>query len=461
MTVEERVVPALRALADTLTPLPDPVGRAEVRLRRSRRRRITSTALALAVVVLAAGVFADTGKDERKTPTDTRSGWERVVAWSERLADSPTRGSIGSDRQYLDELQQQVARHQQAGDYELSRGRQYTQVQIVFAGDVGDRRVALVALTLAQHGPSNWAHNSGWLVAPKGADPVTLAAPASLLGFGDALEPMETGYIEDGAGHGIVVAIAAAGCVFSTAALPKADDWQPEPTGSYIVRFADQERPEWWRVTCEGVVRFEGPPDHRTALPKSQHDLDQARTTARGQADQVSLDEYGLAAASYGWEVTAPPAIVWAGQIAGAQPEQGRPWDGRAVVVAAPRVAGGWSGNISVTFDPAGTNLGTGVGFYSDTDPTDPKALVAVRLGSTSSSILLIAPTGAASVRALADGRVVATAPVRDGSGLVQVPDAVQAVYEALDANGRVMSHVKIADYPEHPTRGVSAWDQP
>ncbi|PYC60792.1 hypothetical protein C7C45_33455, partial [Micromonospora arborensis] len=154
MTVDEELSRALAELSGTLTPQPDPYGRARARYRRSRQRRLGGLALALVVSVGgAAFAIADPGRTTQPPPADSTESSAPVVAWSDKLLQSPPRGVVGQDSGYVRQLSELLLAAQRRGDIPRM-DVPVTAVKVLFVDDVGGQRIALAAFVRDQPDPA-------------------------------------------------------------------------------------------------------------------------------------------------------------------------------------------------------------------------------------------------------------------------------------------------------------------
>ncbi|GAB3977486.1 hypothetical protein [Plantactinospora veratri] len=210
----------------------------------------------------------------------------------------------------------------------------------------------------------------------------------------------------------------------------------------------DTLRNEWWQITCDGVVR-QRLPAPRSALRGELTEalLDQTISAARGTPDVAhARSALREADSSLRTHALALPSLVWGGRTAGTP---GREYDGDAAVVAGPLLGGGWSGMVNVRYDRPRPNgsLGSPLAYFStDTDPTDPRALLGIPLGRKGGTLLVVGPVGAAEIRASRDGRELARTAVADDAALLVVPSTEKLVLEALDTAGNVIGTGPVAD---------------
>ncbi|MEU7755708.1 hypothetical protein AB0B57_26870 [Micromonospora sp. NPDC049101] len=486
MTVDEELGRALAELGRTLTPQPDPYGRARARYRRDRQRRRNGLALAL-VVCLGGAAFAiaDPGRTTQPPPAAATESIAPALAWSDKLLQSPPRGVVGQDSGYVRQLSELLLAAQRRGGFPrvtlpLNVLDTPTTVKVLFVDDIGGRRIALAAFVRDRPEPAtDWSGPSVWLVADEGADADKLASPAAVHSFGDGLQPYESLALD--APTSIHVAIAPAGCVFLTSPLPngRAFRWTPEPTGSYLIRTPQTQRPEWWRVDCGAVTRKTTPgPGSLAPEPITDAQFATAMSRVRGAVPERRarplLSSY---AKSEGYRLTALPSAVWGGQVAGlpARAAGGSPgadghslYSGKATVLAAPAAGGGWAGEVTIDLDqprPDGV-VGTSATFTVPTDPTDPASILVVSIGNDvgggegERSLLVVTPAAATQVRVVQDGRARTTAV--SGCGVVlTVPHSVPGlVVEALDASGRTLATGQVAREGAPSTLETDTWNQ-
>jgi hypothetical protein len=454
MTVDERVRTALVEIADDVRPQPDPYGRLHVRRRRVRRRRRAMAGAGLALVAVVAATLPLLPGRGGPTVDDT-DATRTIHQWAEQLRKSPVRGAFGAaNPAYVAELAQLVAEHQRAGAFRVKAP--VTEVNVLYLDDVGGGRVAFVAFHLATPDPTTkWENASAWFVATPDASAAELADPESTAGIGDGLDPFSVmaglERLDGSASAKLALAIAPAGCVVETAPLPGLDVWTPEPTGSYLVRTPDTTRPEWWRVVCAGVVKDARPASPLPPGPTlTEKQLDTALRGARGEVDQQAARQALQTSAwkDYGLE-TGPARVVWGGEVAGARADVNVSFNGDAVVTATPWVRDRWSVNVEIHYQetgPGGT-VGTGIQQLMPDDPSDPAAVLPIRLGQ-GGSVLVIVPDDATTVRAVRAGTLVDTATVTGLAAVVDAPEAPDLTFEALDRDGTVLASAKLPPEP-------------
>ncbi|MEV0717436.1 hypothetical protein [Asanoa sp. NPDC050611] len=132
--------------------------------------------------------------------------------------------------------------------------------------------------------------------------------------------------------------------------------------------------------------------------------------------------------------------------------------DSTAVVTATPWARGGWQVTTNLEYgEPANDgSLGMAMSVWRADDPGDRTAVLPLRLGE-SPSVLVVAPDGATTVRAMDHGAVVDTAAVQGSAAVVDAPHDPDLVFEATDRDGRVLSTGKLSQ-PLPPDPDVVRW---
>jgi hypothetical protein len=275
---------------------------------------------------------------------------------------------------------------------------------------------------------------------------VSPATPFAYAEFGDPGRPVR-------------VAVAPPECEVQAAPSEDLTDFQPEPTGSYLVRTPVQYRPEYWRVTCDGVVREDRPAPH----PEVATDVvDRVMAGAVGGPDRLAI-EIGVRSLyqTFGFELLQTPQVLWAGPVAAAR--SGETTGGEiATVLAAPAARGGWIGRITIPVEPAPNQTWTLTPLFvttSDLDAAD--GVLATPLGFNQ-LVLVLAPEAAASVRLVGPtgDDVIAESAVTERALLLSLPDSVPVPLlriEALGGDGTVVAAAPVAETLVEPD-GLSAW---
>jgi hypothetical protein len=445
MNVEELRDGFERLTAEVL-PVPDPYGRL---LRRSRRRRMGRVGALVAgataaVAAVAGGAVALQGAGGAE---DAFPGWPITSDWTGRLIDSPTRGSLAGDAGFVRDLLS-VSRPFAPGP--LGRAK------VLFAGDVGANRLALIADYADGHAVL------GELVGPRNASAAALAdafraqnpQPRTAM-FNRILTPVVTVAAPPAAPSGTpgwTVVLAPAGCTTSTAT--GADSWQPAATGDWLL--APTDNPVYTRITCDGVVHQQGP----TIRVDEVSGVADAATQrpARGDADPVSV---GAALAAFRRLTQAigrtdEPRVLWAGTV----PDAGTP--GTAVLVGAAGSHGpvllqiGSVGKSMVALAPAGQAVPDGEptaaanrkewGLIA-TGRSDDHGVVAVRLprragahAEITNRLFVLTPEGSTAVEAVGSaGQVVAQTTAKDGTAVLDLGVGQAVSVRARDHSGQTV----------------------
>src|SRR5262249_33662931 len=128
-------------------------------------------------------------------------------------------------------------------------------VRVLFADDIGDVRVAAVAL-VPDDGVRQLPAQAVivWPVGPAGASPEALAAtlrrpaPGVVVPTIEPVHPFAMAELPAAAvgAAGPVVGLAPPDCAVQSATRP-GGGWTSEPTGSYVVRSAADRTVQWWR----------------------------------------------------------------------------------------------------------------------------------------------------------------------------------------------------------------------
>lgn len=455
MTLDDLAVGALHDLAEQARPAPDAYGRVVRRYRRQRRRKQAVVLMAVTGLIAALVVAVPGGGAPPVQHLDAQ------VTWVHRLVDSPVRGAVATgDPAYVRVLADTIAERQNDGEYAAKF--QVRDARVLYVDDIGDQRIAFAALELDEPDPvTGTRYGAAWFEGRRGVDPDRLADRDAVSNTAVGLTPFVSNQVVGGGENGMpLVALAPAECVVSAAAWPALIEWQPEPTGSYLVRTA--LRSEWWRVTCAGTIREEVPAPAASDVSAAPYPDDQLQG-ARGTPDhQLARQKLAAMRGMEGYALSSLPRLLWGGRITWPEDPRvpGTSAAGRTVVVAAPLIRGGWAGSVSLTLDDPGDDGPQNWEFqaYFGRDPTRPDAITAVRLAE-SSTVLVIVPDAAVRVRAVHGGVAVAQAPVVDAAALVTGMDPETATFEALDGAGRVVGTTALELRP--PDASAAGWSLP
>jgi hypothetical protein len=399
MTLEQDVRREMAAAVEDVRPGAEPLVRLFARRRRRRHRRWSTAAAAAVIAALGLGgavVVAD--RDGRPHPP-TRADWLRS------LREAPPRGSLADDSGFVDTLA------------EAAGGR------VLLADDVPGHRVAVVA---ADDGLR-------FLVGPAGAPARELAA-VPLARNADA-DPFARRYVD-----GVHIGLAPPGCEVATAALPAATDWRP--VGSYVVRIAPVPQ-EWWRVTCAGVVRYEGPARGLGRFGPFGAPVTEAEVGAiSAQAGQRTFQMPPL----YAYESFATRV----GDKAVGRPKLLFGFVGEYAPLAAPAVGGGWWLQLSTDEGPIVEHVWK-----------DPRARAAVSaVARPDGKVYVVGSETAVRARIRLGERVLAE--VSDGPvGQLSIDPATDvrgAVVETFNWKGALVGTAPLDDGPA-PRDLVDRWD--
>ncbi len=473
----------------TVQPQPGPVP-----ARRPRRRRWIIAGI---VLLSVAGVLV------ALAATDEPRRAEGPEGWVDALVDGPPRGALGADGSFAGALTDGVTEILRADGYIPvpllavdQREHPEQEVRLLFADDVEDQRIALLALRLPSE-PDPASSHAGrtkviWLAGPRAATAHALLSvltarpmPGVFAGSVPAA-PVPVAVVgPDRAGADIypsgclrgsacaLVAVTPPGCAISTAPVTDLSEFRAEPTGSFLVRTAVTYRAEYWRVTCDGVVRQERPaPPLWQRSPPSGEEVDAALAGAGFlvPAELVTEEVYeGMSLclnaleSTFGGGLLGPARLVWAGSPTGLG-TAGLDGPPLAMVMVAPSVRSTWVGVLSVRRRlPNGPDVGESVVFRVGTDPTATDALLAVAVTVPRTMqevaagdnwefvrwvVLVVAPA-ATTVRLVdPDGPTSMESVVVGGAAVLSVPDGAEPAtlhVAADDADGSLLGTTVIA----------------
>lgn len=431
------------ALADARME-PDPYGRM---VRRARVRRLVgrSATGGLVAVGVAAGVAVSlTLPSGRPGPGPApRTGTPGMAIdsdWARRLIASPPRGSLGGDTAYVRALAGAADRERRSWDVSSD----LDQVSVLYVSDVGTSRVALLAL-----------HNKDralavWLGAPRGTSADVLATQSLIIS--DRLDPFERVSYSARPYHNtqditFLAGIAPAGCAIDTASDAEHQQWQPASTGSYVAQ-AQSTTTDWWRVTCDGAVHYQGPANGgsnnvTTLPPVDDAAVDAALAGARGTADRnIARDAIRslMGSGPGNRPTTGTPRVLWGGTT---------PGSGDPAVLAAVPVSGGW--NLMFDFSngqPGTSDLQGGFGVSTRVALDDPSSMLGLRMANRANSeptgdVLVLAPTQATTVVSIGgNGQEESRATLTQGTGWIVASNS--ALLRALDASGKQLASYQL-----------------
>jgi len=462
--------------------------------RLSRRRQ---RALVAAVVVAVAGAaLAAVNLDPPPRQPRPSLQLDGSLGWVEKLVDAPPRGGLAADEAFVTEMTggvTQIVRSEGFHHPDLIAANgvrnPLQEVRLIYADDVGDARIVLLALRIPfpaveSTGRDPFRNHPGrtkvvWVTAPRGASASTLttafaSTPLPGLHSGSVIaNPLLIAVVGDDAltddvlsgtcaddAECTMIALVPPECTFATAS-DDPTDFQPEPTGSYLVRTPQTYRPEYWRITCDGVIREERPvPPLWQPSSLSPDDVSTAIAELAGlstlQIRQVSfiMDHLRLE------PTTGPIRTVWVSETdvdytdGGFAPSNATPI--QVMVAVAPSLGSTWLACYSLYQQRSGESaIAATVNYRLDTDPTAPAGMLAILqpfLPDGWQQILAIAPPPATTVRLVdPDTRAVSESALIDGSAILtpdlRIPDrrlpGAQVV--ALDATGTVVATTQVA----------------
>jgi hypothetical protein len=467
MTVEEDLRAAFVAVTADVTIRADPMGRL---MRRRRNRSVTTAAAGLAMVlalVLVAGpaMRGLVSRYDANNAASLSTGYPIASPWTQRLLDSPTRGSLAGQEPYLTSLRRDLERGRTASRVNPS----LNQLTLLFVGDVGTARMAIVVW----HSTTEAAQFT--YVAQPGAGPDLLAqAQFEANGVLRPLIVMAVGAVfPNKVEASFRLGLVPAGCSLATSTDGRVErdgtirrSWTGGPHPDYIVSDGGQAT-QRWRVTCDGVVRYEGTgtdpslAGESTARPESTKALDGARGPLDRRTALLAANLLGDMSRSAGLRV-AEPTVVWGGVV----PDVEAP-----VSVVAARSGDGGAITLLGVGDVRQSVVGVGVDAAAESD--DPLRdgsqqqrglvstgtagsldLFAVRLPQRtgtravwSDRLLVVAPTSTVRVRALDEHeRILAEGHLTEGVGTLTVKAPSTAVLQAYDSTGTVVATTRMAE---------------
>jgi hypothetical protein len=449
MTPGEQLTEAFARSVATLSPEPDPYGRLVHRYRRQHRRRVLAGAAVLVVLAVAGALLVPGLAGGATQPAGPGMSF-----YVQKLLDSPVRGSLAGDVPYVTALRQAVAARPVAALADIPAVQQ--QVTPLFVGDVGRLRIGLVAF----HDTAEVT--AAWLVAAAGTTPGGLADQVQVVV--DEPGPLPVLRVTTGpgdlTGEQALVGVAPSECQIDASSSTQGP-WVPQ--GSYVAQTSARTT-DRWRVSCAGVVHYEGLPP-ATAVLGQERGVDEAAVAAavqgaRGSPDPEAtrtalglLDEVRLPALS------GQPRALWGGRMPGAVAGE------EPVAVAAAPMRGGGS-LVAVAHRPGGRRLVENQDFVFGTAVRldDPGALLAVVVpayhGPAPSQVLLLAPPAARTAVAVdGTGREVARTELTGGVGAVTVPDVTAVTLRALGPADQLLgSYAPGADADVRLDPAVDSW---
>jgi hypothetical protein len=427
------------AVQDAPPQTSDPYDRLMLRTRRRRQTRLVLSGAGLVAAALAALIVVPAAR-----PTSTGSvayaGDPVMSDWARKLIASPTRGDLTNDEDYVAEVAKTAARRRAAWQV----APDLTSVKVLYAGDETGSRVALLVFFNADRAVFVW------FSAPKGATAAVLVARPTV---SNELEPFATvSYdnqpYEDKAETRFTLGLAPAGCQIDSSTDAAHQAWLPVPTKSFAA-LDTVASADWWRVTCDGVVHYQGPATGHVGVytlpPVTDAQLTAALADARGTADRdVARFALRHLAPGAGPVLTTDASrVLWGGSVPGLP-------SSHTVVAAAPLGNGnGWyvtfeTSNGKATNDATSSSL-TSFSVGTRVALDDPRSLFGLRPADARSNptdqILVLAPQDAASAVAIdANGTPVAKTSLTNGTGWLTAIPQTPVTLQALNAHGAVIA---------------------
>jgi hypothetical protein len=242
------------------------------------------------------------------------------------------------------------------------------------------------------------------------------------------------------------------------------------------VRTDEEYRPEFWRVTCDGVVREERPAPRLAVTPA---EVDDALALAEGEPNRRQVERHlSTLSALYGSELVTVPRVIWAERMTLDQLAFGSTWgedfDGFAeqdllapevTLFAAPAAGGDFIGYLVNRIQPA-TFIGYPL-FRTADDPSAPGTVLGVKIRGWGHWVFVLAPEGAATVRLVdPDGTILDEATVTHRGIMLAMPRSGPTTVngervEAIDASGvTIASADVVSTSTSSDHRHFTDWDR-
>ncbi|GAA2585292.1 hypothetical protein GCM10010399_14230 [Dactylosporangium fulvum] len=448
----------MRRLADSLDDIADQaklydVTDAAIRgaRRRRRARAFERTALTVLVVVVLTGFtysLLSFGGGRPGGGPGRQDGDPPAVV--RLLLDSPTRGSLAGDTAYLGAVLDRIVDDPDSFGLPGDRAR----LRVLFAGDLpGGHRLVIVAGVTAAPLMINLTGKAG-----------TPATRLKLVSWGDLEDPVVDGSSHAGPGEaGYVLLFGPDGYDVSVSSEPRylADgtvqrSWAPEPAG-YLVRDTTA-MPRGLRVRMsrgDTVLYERAVPSYGrkagTVDPNPLH----GRGRPAPRAVQTAADALAYSTGLVGPEVHY--VVLWSDNFPVEDPNGGGSGTGQIATVMAVTPDGGGP-YITIATDtnqpPTARDHPTGTGVFGDPE----RALVVMRLPHWTQempdTIQIVAPPAAVRVDLLRAGAVVASTPLVNGVGRLDLAGPVELTVRAYDAQGAVVAERPFADVTVLPAGG-------
>ncbi|MGI5246728.1 hypothetical protein [Dactylosporangium sp. CA-139066] len=408
-----------------------------------RVRTVTRTAVSLvAVVCMLGGVvtvaplfFLGGGMEPPELGPGRVDGLPPEAV--QPLLNSDTRGSLAGDVNYIKDVVQRIGDDPEQFGLPGDRAK----LRILFAGDVpGNRRLVIAA---------------GFTGAPRAIDLTgpsgTAAKKLELTSWTDVEEPV----IHD-AGEGYALVFGPAGYDLSVSSSPHymldgtvQRTWEPA-AGDYLLR-DDATLPPRLRVRMSkgDNVYYEGPVASSGATRSSP--VDPAPLFGRGKPAPRAAD-IAANALAYQFGLTGPDVhyvVLWSDDFVVNDPNGQGSGTGQIATVMAVTADGGGPYNtfaVDTSPQPNGRNHPTGGGVAGD----PAKALIAMRMPTFSKdepdTLQIIAPPAAVRVEVRTGDTVLATAPLTNGVGKLELAGPLKVKIRVYDTKDTVVAERDFAD---------------
>jgi hypothetical protein len=354
------------------------------------------------------------------------------------LLDSPTRGSLAGDVNYLKDVIDRIT-----GDpeqYGLPGDR--AKLRILFAGDVpGNQRLVIAA-------GFTGAPRSIYLTGSSG----TTAKRLELTGWTDVEEPL----VREG-GQGYALMFGPTGYDLSISSSPRymldgtvKRTWEPAP-GDYLLRDSATLPPRLrLRMSKGDKVYYEGPVASSGGTPPAA--IDPTPLFGRGKPEPRAATEAANAVA-YQFGLTGPDVhyvVLWSEDFMVNDPNGGGSGLGQIATVMAVTPDGGGPYNTIATDttnpQPMSRNHPTGGGVAGD----PAKALIAMRMPTFSKdepdTLQIIAPPAAARFEIRKGDTVLANGTLTNGIGKLELPGPLKVTVRVYDDKNTVVAERAFAD---------------
>lgn len=427
----------LDAVHDAPQQTSDPYDQLMHRARRRRQTRLVLSGAGLAAATLAALIIVPAARPD-STGSVAYAGDPVMSDWERKLIASPPRGNLSDDANYIAEITKTAAGRRTAWRV----APDLTKIKVLYAGDDTGSRIVMLVFFNADRAVSVW------FSAPKGATASVLAARPTL---SNELEPFETvSYAAqpygDNAETKFTLALAPAGCRIGSSTDAAHQAWTPVPTGSFVALNTVTSE-DWWRVTCDGVVHYQGPARGDVGVyrlpPVTDGQLTGALAGARGTVDRNvarSALRFVQPGAGPAPALASGGRVLWGGSVPGFPASH-------TVVAAAPLANGnGWFVTFQVSTDDSTQRSLSSFSVGTRVALDDSKSLFGLRPAGASGDnpidrVLVLAPRNAVSAIAVdAEGRPVARTSLTDGTGWLTSTTQAPVTLRALNAQGAVIA---------------------